>query len=131
MRTNLTATKGKEENMRVNVLVCVGACACVGVRVHVCVHTRVCGCLYALRIVSTDKILHFINTLIIISKFNHVERNTDLTDFFTMKNVSSTMLDVCWPSSMASMFTAWKHKLNNNNNNNSDHIYSAISHRQG
>ena len=100
---------------------------CVGVHVHVCVPTCVCVCLYALRIISTGKILHFINTLIIINKFSHVERNTDLTDFFTMKNVSSTMLDVCWPSSMASMFTAWKHKMNNN----SDQVYSAGSRQQG
>ena len=42
MQTNLTATKGKKEDRRVNVLVCVDACACV--RVHVCVHTCMCMC---------------------------------------------------------------------------------------
>ena len=38
---------------------------CVHVCVHVCVHeyAQVCMCEYALRFVSTDKILRFINTL--------------------------------------------------------------------
>ena len=42
---------------------CVCVCACVraGMCVCVCVHV------YALRIVSRDKILHFTNTFIIIS----------------------------------------------------------------
>ena len=48
-----------------NKLECVCVCACVCVCVCVCV--RVCvyvhACMHALRIVSMDEILHFINTL--------------------------------------------------------------------
>ena len=52
---------------------CVGACLCVCVYAHVqacapvCVRTRVCVCVCvcALRIISLDKVLHLINTLII------------------------------------------------------------------
>ena len=46
---------------------CMHACMCVHVREHVCVCVCacVCVCVYALRIVSMDKILHFINTLFI------------------------------------------------------------------
>ena len=55
-------------------LVCAGACvcacacvrACVCVRVCACVRACVCLCVYALRIVTADTILPFINTLIII-----------------------------------------------------------------
>ena len=43
--------------------VCVCVCVCC-VCVYVCV--GVCARMYALRIVSTDKLLHFIKTLIII-----------------------------------------------------------------
>ena len=39
---------------------------CVRVRVCVCVCARARACVYALRIVSTDKILRFLKTLIII-----------------------------------------------------------------
>ena len=56
---------------------CVCACVCACVRVRVCVRARACvcvsvcvcacPCVYALKIVSsTDKILHFRNTVIII-----------------------------------------------------------------
>ena len=58
------------------VLACVHACVCECVRVCVCARARspvcVCArararlCVSVLRIVSTDKTLHFINTLIII-----------------------------------------------------------------
>ena len=44
--------------------VCV--CVCVCVHAHVCMCSCMCVCLYALRIASKDKILHFINTLVII-----------------------------------------------------------------
>ena len=43
----------------------VHACMCVCVCVCVCVHACACVRVYALRIVSTDKTLRFINTLII------------------------------------------------------------------
>ena len=43
---------------------CAGAC--VWVCICVCVYVCVCVSVYAFRIVSMDKILHFINTLIII-----------------------------------------------------------------
>ena len=51
---------------------CAGACVCVCVRVCACVRAcvrasvRVRACVSALRIISTDKILCFINTFIII-----------------------------------------------------------------
>ena len=47
---------------------CARASVCVCVRGCVCVHVCVCVCVHvcALRIVSMDKILRFINTLIII-----------------------------------------------------------------
>ena len=44
----------------VNMLKCACVCVCV------CVCVRVCACAYVHRIVSTDKILRFINTFIII-----------------------------------------------------------------
>ena len=44
------------------VCVCVWACMCV----CLCMHSCVCACMYALRIVSTDKILHFIDTLLFL-----------------------------------------------------------------
>ena len=55
---------------RVCVCECVRACvhACVCVCVCVCVCTRLCTRASALRIVSTDKILRFINTFINILK---------------------------------------------------------------
>ena len=43
--------------------VCVRACVCACI--SACVRVCVCVCVYALRIVSVDKILCFINTLII------------------------------------------------------------------
>ena len=49
--------------------VCVCVCVCVSACVRVCVRACVrasCVCLYAFRIVSTDKILCFINTLIMM-----------------------------------------------------------------
>ena len=46
-------------------LVCVCVCVCVCVRACVCVCACMCVHVYALRIVSMDKILHFTNTLII------------------------------------------------------------------
>ena len=50
--------------------VCVSACVCVCVRARarlcVCARARARLCVSVLRIVSTDKTLHFINTLIII-----------------------------------------------------------------
>ena len=52
--------------MRVPLCVCADAsvCACVRACVRVCVH--VCVCVRARKIVSRDKILLFINTLIVI-----------------------------------------------------------------
>ena len=47
--------------------VCVRACA--RARVCVCVRALACACVYALRIVSTDNILRFISTLIIIVSY--------------------------------------------------------------
>ena len=51
--------------------VCAGASVCVCVRTHVCVCVCVCErereCVYVLRIVSSDTILRFKNTLIIIN----------------------------------------------------------------
>ena len=48
---------------------CVCACVCVRARVCVCVCVRVRACMRvcvcALRIISLDKVLHLINTLII------------------------------------------------------------------
>ena len=43
-------------------------CVCVCAHMHACVHVCVCLCapVYALRRVSTDKILHYTNTFIII-----------------------------------------------------------------
>ena len=50
------------------VRVCMRARACVRARARVCLSVCVCACpcVYALKIVSTDKILHFRNTVIII-----------------------------------------------------------------
>ena len=48
------------------VCACVCLCVCVCVHAHVCMCSCMCVCLYALRIASKDKILHFINTLVII-----------------------------------------------------------------
>ena len=48
------------------VCVCVRVCACVGVGVCVCVWACVCVYMYVLGTVSEDKILRFMNTLIII-----------------------------------------------------------------
>ena len=47
------------------VSVCVRACVCVCACVCLCVCVRERVCVYALRIDSTDKILHLINILII------------------------------------------------------------------
>ena len=53
------------------VYACVHACVCM-LCVHVCVGVRacvcvwVCACVYAIRMASTDKKVHFTNTLIII-----------------------------------------------------------------
>ena len=52
------------------------ACACVRARARACVRAcvcvraraRVCVCVCALRIVSTDKIVRFVNTVLIIIK---------------------------------------------------------------
>ena len=44
----------------------VPVCVCVCVWVRACVRASECVCLYAFRIVSTDKILRFINTLIMM-----------------------------------------------------------------
>ena len=53
--------------MFVCVCVCVCVwCVCVCVCVCVCARARVCACVYALRKFSTDKIYHFIITLIFI-----------------------------------------------------------------
>ena len=50
-------------------LVCAGAsvCVCVCVCVRACVCVCVCVCMYALRIVSRDKILHFKNLVLLLS----------------------------------------------------------------
>ena len=56
----------------VHVCVCACVCACVHAYAHVCVCVRACAhaCVYALRTVSTDEIVHFINTFIIINTEN-------------------------------------------------------------
>ena len=54
------------------IYVCVHASVCVCVCVHMCAHMFVCVCVcvcvhgYALRIVSTDNVLRFINIFILI-----------------------------------------------------------------
>ena len=73
--------------------VCVSVCGCMGVCVRACACVRACVCLradvracvYALRTVSTDKILHSINTFIIImtavrsgSKTSHSSHTTGI-----------------------------------------------------
>ena len=51
--------------------VCACVCVCVCVCVHTCVRVCVCACvcmhMFSIFLVSTDKILHFINPIIILN----------------------------------------------------------------
>ena len=65
------------------VCVCVCVCACVRACVRACARVRVCACVHALRMVSTDKSLRFINALIVISG--------DLNEISKARSVSIVM----------------------------------------
>ena len=56
------------------VCVCIRVCVCVCVCVCVYVCVCVCVCIYALRLVSLEKIMRWINTLIISSNINMVKK---------------------------------------------------------
>ena len=62
----------------VHVCVCTCVCVCVRACVRACVHACVRACVHVFRIVSMDKILHFVNTfiIIIIIQSSHQDRHT-------------------------------------------------------
>ena len=92
------------------VRMCARVCVCVCVCAHTCTCMPVCACMYAFRIVSTDKTLDFINTsnIIIATQQVLVEARqvrhgcTTRCPSLNARLCSSSRGRSCWRSSSAS-----------------------------